>query len=106
VVDQLLAGWYGGLAVEVMALGKPVVAYLRCEDLAFLPESMRAELPIVSAEPATIYAVLKRLLGEDAGQLARLGERSRAYVEHWHDPRSIAARLKADYEGVIARRRS
>ena len=33
VVDQLLAGWYGGFAVEAMALGKPVIAYLRESDL-------------------------------------------------------------------------
>ncbi len=38
VVDQLLAGWYGGLAVEAMALGKPVIAYLRESDLGFLPK--------------------------------------------------------------------
>jgi glycosyltransferase involved in cell wall biosynthesis len=104
VIDQLLAGWYGGLAVEVMALGKPVVAYLRAEDLAFLPEAMRSELPIVDAEPATIYTVLKRLLGEDESRLAHLGERSRRYVERWHDPLRIAARLKADYEAVFAAR--
>jgi hypothetical protein len=87
----------------VMALGKPVVAYLRTEDLAFLPEGMRSELPIVNAEPATIYAVLKRLLGEGAGWLAHLGKCSRAYVEQWHDPKRIAARLKADYEAAIAK---
>lgn len=33
VVDQLLAGWYGGFAVEAMALGKPVICYLRDSDL-------------------------------------------------------------------------
>jgi glycosyltransferase involved in cell wall biosynthesis len=103
IVDQLLAGWYGGLAVEAMALGKPVVAYLRPEDLAFLPEAMRAELPVVSAEPATIYSVLKGLLGEPVTELVRLGEQSRAYVERWHDPRRIAARLMADYVEAAGR---
>ena len=29
VIDQLLAGWYGGFAVEAMAMGKPVVCYIR-----------------------------------------------------------------------------
>ena len=37
IVDQLLAGWYGGFAVEAMALGKPVIAYLRAEDLTLIP---------------------------------------------------------------------
>lgn len=44
VVDQLLAGWYGGVAVEAMAMGKPVVAYLRHEDFEPLPAAMRADL--------------------------------------------------------------
>ena len=26
VVDQVLIGWYGALAVETMAMGKPVIA--------------------------------------------------------------------------------
>jgi hypothetical protein len=51
VVDQIYAGWYGGLAVEVMALGKPVVAYIRHDDLAYVPAGMRADLPIIEATP-------------------------------------------------------
>ena len=31
VVDQLVLGWYGGLAVEAMALGRPVLGKI-CED--------------------------------------------------------------------------
>ena len=31
VVDQLNAGWYGILAIECMALGKPVVTFLHDE---------------------------------------------------------------------------
>jgi glycosyltransferase involved in cell wall biosynthesis len=104
VVDQLLAGWYGGLAVEAMALGKPVVAYLRQEDLGFVPEEMRRELPVVSAEPGTVYSVLRDLLLRPAPDLALLGARGRAYVERWHHPRAIARRLKADYERAVTAR--
>jgi hypothetical protein len=45
VVDQLLIGWYGGLAVEVMAMGKCVVCYLREEDLSVVPLEMAEEIP-------------------------------------------------------------
>ncbi len=31
-VDQLILGWYGGVAVELMALGKPVIAHIRPGD--------------------------------------------------------------------------
>jgi glycosyltransferase involved in cell wall biosynthesis len=102
LVDQLLVGWYGGLAVELMALGKPVICYLREEDLSFLPDKMRAELPILRADPRSIYAVLKDWLTAGPDRLREAGERSRAYVERWHDPLRIAARLRADYEAVLA----
>ena len=41
LVDQLLVGWYGGFAVEFMALGKPVICYIREDDLQFIPIQMR-----------------------------------------------------------------
>lgn len=103
-VDQLLAGWYGGAAVEAMSLGRPVVAYLRQEDLGFVPEAMRRELPVVSAEPGTVYEILKGLLLRDASDLAALGARGRRYIERWHDPRTVAQRLKTDYECALERR--
>jgi glycosyltransferase involved in cell wall biosynthesis len=103
VVDQLLTGWYGGVAVEAMALGKPVVARLHEPDLARIPEAMRDELPVVHATPDTIADFLRGLLG---GPRDEIGRRSRAYVERWHDPRRIAAHLCAAYESAASSRRS
>jgi len=103
VVDQLLVGWYGGLAVEAMALGRPVVAYLREEDLTGVPPEMREQLPLIRAEPSTIYGVLKEMLTTCRRDLAELGRRSRDYVVRWHDPRSVAEQLVADYEAAVRR---
>lgn len=103
LVDQLLIGWYGGLAVELMALGRPVVAYLREGDLRFIPRRMREEMPVVNAHPGTIYEVLKDLLTRRRAELPELGRRSRAYVEAWHDPLEIAARLERDYRAILGR---
>lgn len=105
VVDQLLVGWYGGVAVELMALGRPVVAYLREEDLELLPSEMRAEIPVVSAQPVTVYDVLKELLTTRRGELSEIGRRGREYVQRWHDPLRVAEQLAADYEAAVARRR-
>jgi glycosyltransferase involved in cell wall biosynthesis len=102
LIDQLLIGWYGGLAVELMALGKPVICYIRHEDLKFIPDVMRRDLPIINATPATLYDVLKQWLTTDRHNLATVGQRSRAYVETWHDPLQIVARLKAEYEQIMA----
>jgi glycosyltransferase involved in cell wall biosynthesis len=106
VVDQLLVGWYGGVAVEAMALAKPVVAYVEPRDLERVPPELRAELPIVGARERTIEMVLRELATSRKHELTELGRRGRAFVERWHDPGTIAARVVADYEralGSIAR---
>lgn len=100
LVDQLLAGWYGGLAVEAMALGKPVVCYVREEDLHAIPDGMRADLPLIHATPSSLYEILKAQLARPLGEWRELGRRSRAYVERWHDPMRIAARVVADYRAA------
>jgi glycosyltransferase involved in cell wall biosynthesis len=101
LVDQLLVGWYGGVAVEAMALGKTVVAYIREEDLRFLPGAMRDALPVISATPASLEGVLERLLTAPRETLAGMGARGRAYVERWHDPVRIADALRRDYEAIV-----
>lgn len=98
VVDQLLVGWYGAFAVEAMACGVPVIAYIRTQDLQFILRGMREELPVINADPSTIYDTLKEL-AENREIAPALSERSRAYVERWHDPLKIAGKVIADYAG-------
>jgi hypothetical protein len=105
LVDQLLLGWYGGIAVELMALGKPVIAHIRASDLGTIPVEMRNELPVVDATPETIADVLRSMLTTRRTELADLGARGREYVERWHDPARIARRLKNDYETVLGDRK-
>lgn len=105
LIDQLLAGWYGGLAVELMALGKPVMCYIREGDLKFIPEQMRQELPIINVNPTTLYEVLREWLTIRRWELTQVGQCSRAYVEHWHDPLKIAANLKTEYEAIMISKR-
>jgi len=98
VVDQLHIGWYGVLAVEGMALGKPVVTYVR-EDLA---ESSTPALPIANANPDTIKDVLRRLL-TSWDERRRLAERARPFAEQIHDIRRVAREIREVYEDVMAR---
>lgn len=93
VLDQLFVGWYGGLAVEAMALGKPVVAYIRDDDLVHIPREMREELPILRASPRTLDADLREVLTKSHKDLVDIGRRSRSYVERWHDPREVVRRF-------------
>lgn len=105
LVDQLLVGWYGGLAVELMALAKPVIAYLRPEDLAFVPPELARELPVIRAEPATIRDVLRAWIRAEPARREAQGAASRRFVARWHDPTRIAAEHARDYAGALARRR-
>lgn len=104
LVDQLFAGWYGGLAVELMALGKPTIVYIRDEDLKFIPVEMKAELPFIRATPFNIQEVLKHVIEMPHQELFTLAQKSRAFVERWHDPVKIATEIKNDYKAALAKR--
>jgi hypothetical protein len=97
-VDQLLAGWYGGFAIEMMAMGVPVMAYLREEDMHHLPVDMRADLPVINADPETVEERLRAWLTTRKNELPEIGARSRRFVERWHDPRQAAALLQRLYK--------
>jgi glycosyltransferase involved in cell wall biosynthesis len=94
-VDQLLIGWYGGFAVEAMALGRPVLAYI-CEDE---PEDnpFGESLPIVRTSPAGLAYDLRRLVA-DGDRRNELARSSRAFVEERHDPLKLA---RAALEGIV-----
>ena len=94
-VDQLLIGAYGQFAVEMMAMGKPVVCYLR-DDLR---SHYGDQLPIVSAEPSTLTEVLANLIA-DRSQFARLGEQGIDYVADHHGADVVAAAALDMYRGV------
>jgi glycosyltransferase involved in cell wall biosynthesis len=92
VVDQLNAGWYGIFAIEAMALGKPVVTFLREETVRRTEEAFGVEVPIVSATKETLAERLRPLV-ESPAERRRVGAASRAYVERFHDVDRNADRL-------------
>jgi hypothetical protein len=100
-VDQLYVGWYGGFAVEAMALAVPVMSYIRADDLHVVPEEMRDALPIIRTTPDTILADLRAWLTERRGDLVPQGVAGRAYVERWHDPARVASALRERYEEAL-----
>ena len=99
VVDQLNAGWYGMFAIETMALGKPVVAFLHEEATRRTEEAFGLPVPIVHATKETLPDVLQRLVS-DPDELRRIGAASRAYVERVHDLTGVGERLLDLYAGL------
>ena len=92
VVDQLNAGWYGIFAIEAMALGKPVVTFLREETLTRTEAAFETAVPIVSATKETLAERLRPLV-DSSTERKRIGAASRTYVERVHDVDRNAGRL-------------
>jgi len=98
LIDQVLCGAYGNLSIEGMAMGKPVVCYIRPDLVDRYPTG----LPIVSANPDTLYEVLRKLVLD--GELrSELGRRGRAYVEQYHNAVDVAGMLVKIYREVLER---
>src|SRR5215210_5979330 len=91
VVDQLNAGWHGVFALEAMALGKPVVTYLKPELVERAAAGYGVRLPIVPATKETLTDALRPLV-ESPPLRRELGAASRAYVEQVHDIDRVADR--------------
>jgi glycosyltransferase involved in cell wall biosynthesis len=97
IADQFLIGAYALLAIEGMALGKPVLCYLNPRFERFHPEW--AECPIVSANPDTLLEELRRLV-LDSDLRAKLGERGPAYVRKYHALESVGAKMDEIYRAL------
>jgi hypothetical protein len=97
LIDQIYVGWYGGLAVELMALETPVICYLREDDLDYIPEDMKNDLPIIRASPETLQSVLEKVFKLTDIEIINLGIKSREFVEKWHNPETIVKSLLTDF---------
>jgi mRNA-degrading endonuclease toxin of MazEF toxin-antitoxin module len=96
-LDQFVIGdGYGIAAIEAMALGKPVVCYIKPSALSNFPP----EMPVVNANQDNLVEVLKPLL-ESAQLRYEIGMRSRQYLEQYHDAHKYAHFLVGVYKELI-----
>ena len=95
LVDQLMMGWYGLLAMEGMAEGKAVVAHLRVDFAGRLQGC-----PVVDATPDSVTDVLRELVRNPARR-NMLGAAGRRFVTQHHDLGVVGARLLAHYRRVL-----
>lgn len=99
VVDQLRAGWHGVFALESMALGKPVVTYLKPDVVEKSAEGFGIRIPIVPTTAETLARDIEPLIAQPALR-KQLGAESRAYVEQVHDIDRVADRLLDVYRSL------
>lgn len=92
LIDQVLVGWYGAVAVEAMKMGVPVACYINDRDLDFVPLEMARELPFLRITPFDIKERVREFLTnrDMAPELARKGLN---YVMRWHEPAAVAKQV-------------
>jgi hypothetical protein len=102
-LDMLTYGWYGATAREAMMLGKPVICFIRPEWLENLRNELpdcAADLPIISATPDNIEAILKDLIINTDKRL-EIGKRSREFCLKWHSDKIAAKRFNEIYNRLL-----
>jgi len=85
--EQFVIGLYGYAGIEGMALGRPVMCYVR-EGAEMISKD---DCPVILSSPAEIYGTLKKYL-DDPSPLADIGAHGRKYVEKYYSPEAFAAR--------------
>ncbi len=100
VVDQLVLGLYGVAAIEAMAAGRVVLAYLGDVVRRRIREACGLEVPILEADPDTLSQVVQGVLAdrEAARTAAAAGPE---YVRAVHDGRFSAQVLTALTGGIL-----
>ena len=94
IFDQCLIGFHGYFALEAMALGKPVLCFIRDRGDLLAPD----ECPIITIRPETIAETLESLAG-DRTRLEALGREGRGYAERYYSVSAFAER----YQAALAR---
>jgi len=90
VADDFGVGWFGGVALESLAMRRPVLTYI---DSSIM-DDLYPWHPMVSAKTADEVADALTSLAGDHGRRTALGERSREWIEEHHAPEPLAKRYR------------
>ena len=93
VLDQIVMGWYAMFALEAMALGKPIVCYIRPDLSDFYQKAGlidEDELPFLSADVLRVKTLIEEI-AEGQYDLEKIGKRGRAFVEKHHSLQAVGA---------------
>lgn len=95
VFDQCLVGFHGYFALEAMALGKPVMCFIRQRSYLLAPD----ECPIMNVHVKTLTEDIRRVI-RARSDLPVIGRRGRAYVEQHFSAEAFARRLEGAYRSL------
>lgn len=99
VIDQLRIGWYGAFAVEAIKMGKPVMVYIKEEDLHYLPKKMAEDCmeAFINVNETNLEETLLFYM-DNPKKLEEKQSAQYDYILKWHDPRYVASITKEKYE--------
>ena len=93
LIDQLIIGWYGIVAVEAMSRGTPVISYIRKDFEDYVNNN---NIPIINANPKNIKYVIKKILDESIN-LTEYKKKSLNFVKSFHLSKNVFEQYKKLY---------
>lgn len=94
VFDQCMGGFHGYFALEAMALGKPLMCYIKKPEVYLINSNLS---PIININVNNIDRILIDYLYKKRGSLNEIGIKSRRYVEQNFSIDAFVGRLKLAY---------
>ncbi len=97
VADQFIIGSMGGIALEALYAGKPLLTFINEE----LHEKVYPEIPPVANAKNSEEVYLKLIELNDKNFQNSLGDKGRDWVTKYHSPESIVSQLKIIYQSIL-----
>lgn len=98
-VVALMGGWYGTAGIEAMAIGRPIITFIR-PSLFKYTDLKEEDLPIISANKETIYVTLKEILNKKYN-LNQLSYDAHRFVNNFHNPKTITKEILEIYKSSL-----
>ncbi len=98
VADQFLLGAFGGVTFRALAAGRPVLTWLREDEVA---RSFGTCPPIINCQTTEEIARGLGTVLRSPGELARIGAAARAWVKRYHSGRDTVTKQLREYARVI-----
>ena len=83
-IDQLIVGWYGGVAVELMARGVPTLCFLDNDSKSHVGKFFLGDLPIIETNINSIKKDVIDVITRPESELKGIGFLSREFVQKYH----------------------
>ena len=98
-IPDVITGWHGFTAIEAMAIGKPVITYLRADIMKHHAYYAQGNIPAISANPDNLAQAITRLV-KNPKLREKLGQRGRQYTLKFHSLEFVGCLRSILYEYI------